>query len=163
MAKKRLQPAKNTDNNAPKTPQRTLYLVKQVQYKTFLRLEAALQPLGVSPTQFRILTSLSQGEKRSSASLSRIFAVKPQTMIKQIASLESDGLIARHLAKGNKRVLEVSMTEAGRATLRACDKAATAVEAEIFAAFDPEEVTTYRNLMLKILEGLRHMPGAPEE
>jgi DNA-binding MarR family transcriptional regulator len=92
-----------------------------------------------------------------------MFAVKPQTMIKQIASLESDGLIERHLAKGNKRVLEVSMTQAGRATLRACDKAASAVEAEIFAAFDPAEVTTYRNLMLKILAGLRHMPSTHEE
>ena len=163
MAKKRPQTAKSTDNNASKTPPRTLYLVKQVQYKTFLRLEAALAPLGVSPTQFRILTSLLHGEKRSSASLSRMFAVKPQTMIKQIAILEGNGLIERQLAKGNKRVLEVSMTDAGRQTLRACDKAATAVEAEIFASFDPGEVATYRALMLKILAGLRRMPSETEE
>jgi len=64
-----------------------LYLVKQVQYKTFLRLEAALQPLGVTTTQFRILVTLSHGEKRSSAKLSRMFGVKPQTMIKQIVNL----------------------------------------------------------------------------
>ena len=72
-------------------------------------------------------------------------------------------LIERHLAKGNKRVLEVTMTEAGRVTLRACDKAATAVEAEIFASFEPSEVTTYRNLMLKILAGLRRIPSEAEE
>jgi len=163
MAKKRPQPAESTDNNASRTPPRTLYLVKRVQYKTFLRLEAALAPLGVSPAQFQILTSLLHGEKRSSASLSRIFAVKPQTMIKQIAILESRGLIARQLAKGNKRVLEVSMTDAGRVTLRACDKAANAVEAEIFAAFEPAEVAMYRALMLKILAGLRRMSSETEE
>ena len=43
-----------------------------------------------------------------------MFGVKPQTMIKQIAILESNGMIERYLAKGNKRVLEVLLTEAGR-------------------------------------------------
>lgn len=44
MAKKQ-PPSKSTRGGATKAPFRTLYLVKQVQYKTFLRLEAALQPL----------------------------------------------------------------------------------------------------------------------
>ena len=133
MAKKQRQPSKSTQNSSPRPVPRTLYLIKRVQYKTFVRLEAALQPLGVTTTQFRILTTLSHGGKRSSAELSRMFGVKPQTMIKQIAILESNGLIERNLAKGSKRVLEVTMTEAGRVALRACDKAATAVEADIFA------------------------------
>ena len=64
MAKKQQPIAKSTRSGATKAPYRTLYLVKQVQYKTFLRLEAALQPLGVTTTQFRILTALSRGDKR---------------------------------------------------------------------------------------------------
>lgn len=76
---------------------------------------------------FRILTTLSNRGKRSSAELSRMFGVKPQSMIKQIAILEGNGLIERKLAKGNRRVLEVTMTEAGRVALRSCDQAATAV------------------------------------
>ncbi|MFC4311772.1 MarR family winged helix-turn-helix transcriptional regulator [Steroidobacter flavus] len=163
MAKKQ-PPSKNTRSGATRGPFRTLYLVKQVQYKTFLRLEAALQPLGVTTTQFRILTALSRGDnKRSSAELSRLFGVKPQTMIKQIVNLESNGLIERNLAKGSKRVLEVSMTEAGRGALRACDKAATAVEASIFASFGPGELETYRALMEKVLAGLHDIPDDEEE
>lgn len=163
MASKKRQPAKSTREGGARPGPRTLYLVKRVQYKTFLRLEAALQPLGVTTTQFRILTTLSHGGKFSSAKLSRMFAVKPQTMIKQIASLESDGLIERQLAKGSKRVLEVTMTDAGRAALRACDKAATAVEAEIFACFAPGELETYRALMQKLLASLRGLPSEGEE
>ena len=157
MAKKQRQPSKNAQNSAARPVPRTLYLVKQVQYKTFLRLEAALQPLGVTTTQFRILVTLSHGEKRSSAKLSRMFGVKPQTMIKQIVNLESNGLIERNLAKGSKRVLEVSMTEAGRVALRACEKAATAVEAALFASFEPGELETYRALMEKLLASMRHI------
>lgn len=163
MAKNKRPPSKSTRSGPPRAPFRTLYLVKQVQYKTFLRLEAALQPLGVTTTQFRILTALSRGNKRSSAELSRLFGVKPQTMIKQIVNLESNGLIERNLAKGSKRVLEVSMTEAGRGALRACDKAATAVEAAIFSCFAPGELETYRGLMEKVLAGLHDIPSDGEE
>lgn len=162
MAKKQ-PPSKSTRSGATRPAFRTLYLVKQVQYKTFLRLEAALQPLGVTTTQFRILTTLSRGDKRSSAELSRMFGVKPQTMIKQIANLESNGLIERNLAKGSMRVLEVSMTEAGRGALRACDKAATAVEADIFSSFEPGELQTYRALMEKLLADMHNLPGDGEE
>jgi DNA-binding MarR family transcriptional regulator len=159
MAKKHRQASKNTSSTASKPVPRTLYLIKRVQYKTFLRLEAALQPLGITTTQFRILTTLSHGGKYSSAGLSRMFGVKPQTMIKQIAILESNGLIERNLAKGSKRVLEVTMTEAGRGALRSCDKAATAVEAEIFSVFAPGELQTYRTLMEKLLDSLRRVAG----
>src|SRR6185437_6101315 len=163
MAKKQRQPAKSAPGGGSRPEPRTLYLIKQVQYKTFLRLEAALQPLGVTTTQFRILTTLSIGGKRSSAELSRMFGVKPQSMIKQIAILEGNGLIERKLAKGNKRVLEVTMTEAGRVALRACDQAATSVETAIFAPFDSGELKTYRALMMKLLGSLRRLPSEAYE
>jgi DNA-binding MarR family transcriptional regulator len=160
--KQRQTSSRSAPVSTSKPVPRTLYLIKQVQYKTFLRLEAALQPIGVTTTQFRILTTLSHGEKRSSAALSRMFGVKPQTMIKQIAFMESNGLIVRKLAKGNKRVLEVAMTEAGRVRLRACDEAATEVEASIFSAFESGELKTYRALMQKLLASLRQIPGEYE-
>jgi DNA-binding MarR family transcriptional regulator len=163
MARKQRQPSKNARSSDSKPPRRTLYLVKQTQYKTFLRLEAELQRLGVTTTQFRILTTLAHGGNYSSAKLSRMFGVKPQTMIKQIAILESKGLIERALAKGSKRVLEVKMTEAGRGALRACDKAATAVEATLFECFTPEELETYRALMERLLASMRTTPTEAED
>jgi len=142
---------------------RTLYLIKQVQYKTYVRLEAALQPLGITAVQFRILATLAPGEKRSSADLSRMFGVKPQTTIKQIAILENTGMIERKVAKGNRRVLEVSLTDAGRSALRACDKTAAAVEDDIFAALEPGELDDYRALMMKLLASLRGIFTGVEE
>lgn len=162
MSKPQRIPSKSTRSGAAKAPFRTLYLVKQVQYKTFLRLEAALEPLGVTTTQFRILTALARGGRRSSAELSRLFGVKPQTMIKQIVHLEGNGLIERNLAKNSKRVLEVSLTEEGRRALRACDKAATAVETDIFSCFAPGELEKYRALMEKVLAHMRHDQASGE-
>jgi DNA-binding MarR family transcriptional regulator len=92
-----------------------------------------------------------------------MFGVTPQTMIKQIALLESSGLIERNLAQGSRRILEVSMTAAGRDVLRACDVLATALEADIFADFAPAELDAYRALMQKLLAGLRHIPSDTDE
>lgn len=163
MVKKQRQPAKAARDSDSRPVPRTLYLIKRVQYKTFLRLEAALQPLGVTTTQFRILTTLSHGGKFSSAKLSRMFGVKPQTMIKQIANLESSGLIERNLGKASKRVLEVTMTEAGRVALRGCDKAATAVESAIFSALEPGELEAYRAIMQRLLTSMRGAESETEE
>src|SRR4051794_5742037 len=153
------QAAKVAPGSDSRPVSRTLYLVWQVRYRTFVYLEAALQPHGVTTTQFRILTTLLHGGRRSSAQLSRMFGVKPQTMIKQIAFLESRGLIERNLAKGSKRVLEVTLTEAGRLALRACDNAATAIEEEIFGCLEPAELRNFRTLMQRVLASLRRTPG----
>src|SRR5512140_39910 len=99
--------------NADRSTQSILHLVKQVQYKAYVRLESVLNPLGVTAVQFRILTTLSTRPNMSSAELARLYDVKPQTMIKQIALLESKGLIDRRVSDANKRLLELSLTEAG--------------------------------------------------
>jgi len=52
----------------------------------------------------------------------------------------------------------LSVTEAGRNKLRACDKAAAAVEEDIFAAFESDDLEEYRALMLKLLASLRRIP-----
>ena len=61
--------------------QSILSLVKQVQYKAFVRLESVFQPLGVTAVQFRILTTLSSHPGLTSADLARLYDVKPQTMV----------------------------------------------------------------------------------
>lgn len=133
---------------------RTLYLIKQVQYKTYVRLEEALQPIGITSAHFRILFSLSLQAKRSSAELSRMFGVTAQTMIKQIAILESRGLIQRAVAPSNKRILEVELTDEGRRVLDAANKAAVALEASLFASISWDELLQFRGTMLKVLSSL---------
>lgn len=133
---------------------RTLYLVKQVQYKTFVRLEDALASTGITTAQFRIMFTLAQRAKRSSAELSRMFGVKPQTMIKQIAILESRGLIGRAVAPSNKRVLEVELTDEGSRVLADANARAIALEDDIFSVLSRTEIDQYRATMIKLLGNL---------
>jgi DNA-binding MarR family transcriptional regulator len=146
----------------PASEPRTLYLIKQVQYAAYVRLERALEPLGVTALQFRILSTLEHRERLSSADLARAYNVKPQTMIKQIILLEQKKLIRRRTGAANKRILEVEMTARGRDVLRACAESGDELEAELLEPFSVGERALYRELLLKVLARLDDMDAALE-
>lgn len=138
------------DRNAPSI----LHLVKQVQYKAYVQLESVFQPLGVTAVQFRILTTLSTRPGMSSAELARLYDVKPQTMIKQIALLESKGLIGRRTSRTNKRLLELTLTEAGKTCLKHCQKDSRALERELLSPLAAEEQDQLRDYLTRLHDSL---------
>ncbi len=144
-------------------PPRTLYLVKQLQYKTYVRLEDALRPLGITSAQFRIMNTLEDHGKRSSAELSRMFGVKPQTMIKQIAILENRDLVTRTAAPENKRVLEVDLTKEGKRVLAKATARAVELDNSVMSALDPKELEAFRGTILTLLQSLGHTEHEAEE
>lgn len=136
-------------------PSSILHLVKQVQYKAYVRLESVLNPLGVTAVQFRILTTLSTRPDMSSAELSRLYDVKPQTMIKQIALLESKGLIDRRVSRANKRLLELNLTATGKEALKKLQRDSRALEAELMSPLDDDEQAILRDYLTRLLASLR--------
>ena len=138
-----------------------LHLVKQVQYKAYVRLESVLNPLGVTAVQFRILTTLSTRPYMSSAELARLYDVKPQTMIKQIALLESKGLIDRRTSDNNKRLLELSMTKTGASALKQLQKDSRALERELLKTLNADEQDALRGYLFRLLDSLS-ATSAPE-
>jgi len=131
-----------------------LHLVKQVQYKAYVQLESVLSPFEVTAVQFRILTTLSTRPNMSSAELARLYDVKPQTMIKQIALLESKGLIGRRVSETNKRLLEVRLTDAGLATLKQLQKDTRALERKLLQPLSKEEQAIMRDYLIRLLQSL---------
>ncbi|MFL9839625.1 MarR family transcriptional regulator [Sphingomonas sp. ST-64] len=131
-----------------------LHLVKQVQYKAYVRLEAVLSPFDVTAVQFRILTTLSTRPDMSSAELARLYDVKPQTMIKQIALLEAKELIERRVSEANKRLLEVRLTETGAATLKQLQKDTRALERQLLSPLDAAEQAELRGYLVRLLDSL---------
>lgn len=131
-----------------------LYLIKNVQLKASMRLGAALEPFGVTAVQFRVLAEIRRHDRLSSAGLSRLFDVRPQTMNKQIAQLEALGLIERSRSAENQRVLEASLTDAGRRTLRACLETAQRLEDGLFRSFSPQRREAFRAHLIELLRGM---------
>lgn len=152
---------KATNSVAGRNAPSILHLVKQVQYKAYVRLESVLQPQGVTAVQFRILTTLSTRPDMSSAELARLYDVKPQTMIKQIALLESKGMIGRRVSRANKRLLELSLTDAGKDALKQLQKGTRALERELLSPLDEAEQVQMRGYLMRLLDSLT-LPAADE-
>ena len=130
---------------------RTIYLIRKVQFATYLRLEDCLRPFGLTAAQYMVLSMLGHSGRLSSAQLSRRFEVTPQTMFKLIASLRTKRLIARRGVNGDRRALEVSLTAAGRRLLDSCEAAVDALEAELFRGFSSRELRGFRTHLAHFL------------
>jgi DNA-binding MarR family transcriptional regulator len=130
---------------------RTLYLLRQAQLAAHAELDAALSGLGVTPTQYAVLSLASgRGAPRSSAELARRAGVTAQAMAEMVASLEAKGLVRREESPGNRRVLHIRPTRRGTLLLARCDAAADGVEARLFAAFSPAERAMLDRLLRRI-------------
>lgn len=130
---------------------RTGYLIKRVELLVRTKLEAALRDIGLTTGQYAALSLLASMPEASSAQLSRAIGVTPQTMTETIITFEREGLIRRERSNEHKRILKISLTPKGSATLKKCEKHATAAEGELFARLTPGDISQFRSHLLSIL------------
>ena len=134
---------------------RTLYLMHVLTHATRLRLDEALRELNLSSFQYTILSVLEHNDGLSSAKLSQRFHVKPQTMGEMIALLVAKGLIVRRENDTNRKILCLSLTDAGAQAVRAGDVIVGGLEINMLGGFDPAEVHIFRKMMRKMLSNLQ--------
>lgn len=112
----------------------TLYLVKRLELAIRARMDEALRPHGLTTLQFTALTALRERDGLSSAQLARRSFVTPQTMNEMVRWLEDRGYVARRRDPDNRRVLLLTLTDAGRDLLEHCDPLVGAIEEEMLGA-----------------------------
>ena len=151
---RRIGARRSADERAARKPSgtaRTLYLIRRVQFASYLRLAQAVKRFRLTTAQYMVLSMLGHREPLSSAQLSRRFSVTPQTMFKLIATLERKGLVSRKSMNGDRRSLHVGLTSAGRRVLVACERAVGALEADLFRNFSGGQLAQFRRHLLKFL------------
>ncbi|HUB39604.1 MAG TPA: MarR family transcriptional regulator [Streptosporangiaceae bacterium] len=91
---------------------------------TVLRLSRAMERVdaGVSPQQYRMLKLIGAGGERS-AKLAEKLAVAKPTLTSTADSLVAAGLATRQAEPGDRRVVRLFLTEAGRAAIERADQA----------------------------------------
>ncbi len=134
---------------------RTSYLLRQAQMQIYAAMVERLGALGLTPVQYMVLSLSSREGGLSSADLARRAQITPQSMNEIIAALHRKGLIGRHEAPENRRILRVVLTKEGNRLLPECERQMDQLEAEFFNCFDKSELTAFRNLLTKFLEAQR--------
>jgi DNA-binding MarR family transcriptional regulator len=76
------------------------------------------------------------------------------TVSRQVAKLESLGLVQRHAAAADRRVSQATVTEKGKAMTDAVDRARERLVGGMFATWEDHDVNELVRLMRKFADGL---------
>jgi DNA-binding MarR family transcriptional regulator len=97
------------------TPDRSIgYLMRVINQATLARLEPAVAGDGMTNTQWQVLASLYFDRGATCASLARDLAYDKGAMTRLVDGLAERGLVARERDTGDRRVVNLTLTEAGR-------------------------------------------------
>jgi DNA-binding MarR family transcriptional regulator len=113
-----------------------------------------LREHGATLAQYALLTALDEEPGLSNAGLARRAFVTPQTMNQVLHELEQKEWVARHPQPGHARILQADLTPAGRAALRACRRAADAVEEQMLAPLTTGDRQQFTAMLRACIEAL---------
>lgn len=126
------------------------YLLRQAHAAHKIRMERALQDIGLTLPQFSVLTMLAAYPGASSADLAKLSLLTPQTMSVIIGNLERAGLVTRrpHAEHGRIRVIEI--TDTGLQLLARGKSAVNAVESALTAGMTPGAERAVRRWLVQV-------------
>jgi len=126
------------------------YLLRQASAANRLRMERALDDLGVTVPQFFVLTMLGAYPGISGADVARLALLTPQTVSVIMNNLEKGGAIARTPHPVHGRIQTIALTEAGRTLLAGCKARATKVDEDLRAGLTSEEEQVVRRWLVSL-------------
>ena len=110
----------------------------------------ALEPLGLRPPHFGVLTLIDASPGSAQRELVERSMIDASTMVAVIDDLEERGLAERRPDPADRRRRAVYLTPQGRRALERGRKAAIATAQDVFGPLDERELATFTKLMRKI-------------
>jgi DNA-binding MarR family transcriptional regulator len=114
------------------------------------RFAEALDPLGLRPPHFGVLTLIDAHPGSTQQELVTRSLIDASSMVAVIDELESMGLAERRRHPDDRRKHSVYLTAGGRDTLERARKVAQSMAQEVFAPLDEGELETLRRLLRKL-------------
>jgi DNA-binding MarR family transcriptional regulator len=137
------------------------YLMARIGQASSRRFHKALEPEGLHPKYFGVMTMVAAQPGMSQQQLHEKTAIDPSTMVAVIDELEARGLAERRPHPEDRRVRTIFLTDAGLDTLERVRTLAAALQKDFFKALTVEERKTLHALLLKLAQGLP--PGMADD
>ena len=129
---------------------RAFFYIQQIEQLARRRIDACLEGESVTAGQYMILSLVVRHGPVSSAYLARRANMTAQSMGEFIRALENKGYVERNGDLSNRRVIQVTSTQAGRDILVKFDARIDQAEREFFACLNGEEVALLRQLLSRV-------------
>jgi DNA-binding MarR family transcriptional regulator len=114
------------------------------------RFAEALEPLGLRPPHFGVLTLIDAYPGSAQQELVSRSLIDASSMVAVIDELEQMGLAERRRHPDDRRKHAVHLTARGRRTLERARESAVKMAQEVFAPLDADELETLRRLLRKL-------------
>jgi len=131
-----------------------LYLFKQLEMGARRPFFELVTSHGLNWSQYTALTVLHRLPGLTSSELARRSFVRPQSMAETLTPLIDAGLARRDRDPEHGRQILLSITPAGIAKIEAMAQQVRAIEDEMLAEFDDDEVVVFARLLRRARSGL---------
>ncbi|MFN6548000.1 MarR family winged helix-turn-helix transcriptional regulator [Mycolicibacterium nivoides] len=137
----------------------TLWWLKQAFYFSLTEVNESVKEHGVTTAQIGVLRQLTNQPGLSGAELARRLLITPQGVQLALTALEKRGLVERKQDPQHGRILQVFLTEEGRAVASAVVADAVAAHERVFGVLSDEEQEQLKALLRRVIEqGTGHTP-----
>jgi DNA-binding MarR family transcriptional regulator len=136
-------------------PMRLSYLIGQLDRVISRRLAEALVLHGLTLPQYTALSVLRARGRSSNAQIAERSFITPQSANEVVKTMEASGWVAREPDPMNRRVVLLSLTDAGKTLLDACDQAVDQVERAMLDDVAPTTAQTLQTLLHTCVRNLR--------
>jgi len=126
------------------------YLLARLGDASRRRFRRALEPEGLHPRHFGVMTIVAAHPGTSQQQLQGRTGIDPSSMVAVIDELEALGLAERRPQPGDRRVRAIHLTAAGERSLERAKKLAGELQRELMAPLSADERRTLMQLLRKL-------------
>jgi DNA-binding MarR family transcriptional regulator len=126
------------------------YLLARLGESSRRRFHDALEPEGLHPRHFGVMTMVAAHPGMSQKQLHEKTAIDPSSMVAVIDELEAMGLAERRPHPDDRRVHAIFLTDSGQETLERVRTLAATLQRDFFQALSADEHRTLHALLRKL-------------
>lgn len=130
----------------------TLWWLKQAFYFSLTEVNESVKEHGVTTAQIGVLRQLTNQPGLSGAELARRLLITPQGVQLALTALEKRGLVERKQDPQHGRILQVFLTDEGRAVASAVVADAVTAHERVFGVLSDEEQEQLKALLRRVIE-----------
>ncbi|MGO4303988.1 MarR family winged helix-turn-helix transcriptional regulator [Cupriavidus sp. RAF12] len=116
-----------------------------------MEMDSALRPLDINGQQMGILLSLTRGVASTPFEISKLLGIDSGLMTRMLDKLEEKGLLERSRSIDNRRVVNLTLTEKGKAVAAQIPEIAPEVLNQRLKEFSEAEFLEFRRLLQKFV------------
>lgn len=139
------------------------FLLRRANQIALAHFLAASESLGITPSQFGILTVIASLGSVDQTGVSGMMNLDRSTVSLVIGLLEQQGLIKRQSDPADRRRRLLTITAAGREVLRKMQQPARIAQERVLAVFDPVQREEFMRLLKLFVDNHTESVGDPED